>query len=82
MGNKDLDKLMEIIDSIKMYSGRDEVKIVGNSKSFEELTAMGFPLTDFKCEEVNDELDESKIYIIPIDTKRKDNLCLRILEDA
>ena len=71
MSNKDsnkltYDKLMELVDSIKMYSGYDEVKLVGNNKTFEELMAMGFPLGDFKCEEVL-ELDESKLYVIPID---------------
>ena len=61
------DKLMEVIDSIKMYSGCDEVKLVGNDKSFEELTALGFPFGEFKCENITDMLDESKLYIIPIE---------------
>lgn len=67
MGNKDYEKIMELIDSIKMYSGCDEVKLVGDNKTFEELIALGFPLGKFKCENVGDTLDESKLYIIPID---------------
>lgn len=68
MGNKyDYDELMNLIDTIKICSGRDEVKLIGDNKSFEELMAIGFPLGKFKCENIGDVLDESKLYIIPID---------------
>lgn len=69
MSNKDLDKLMECIDSVKKYSGCDEVKLVGNSASLEKLIAMGFPLTNFQYEKVV-ECEEAKLYIIPIDKMR------------
>ena len=79
MSNKDLDKLtynklMELIDSVKMSSGYDEVKLVGNDKSFEELTALDFPLGEFKCENITDMLDESRLYIIPIDSKHQKSI--------
>ncbi len=68
MGNKyNYDELMNLIDTIKICSGRDEVKLIGDNKSFEELMAIGFPLGKFKCENIGDVLDESKLYIIPID---------------
>lgn len=79
MSNKVLDrltydKLMELIDSIKMYSGYDEVKLVGNDKSFEELASLNFPLGEFKCENINDMLDESRLFIIPIDSKHQNSI--------
>lgn len=64
MNNMNLDSLMELIDSVKMYSGCDEVKLVGNNKAFEKLIAMGFPLGEFKCENTV-ELDESNLWIMP-----------------
>lgn len=72
MSNKDLDtltydKVMKLIDSVKMYSGCDEVELKGDDKTFEELMKLGFPLGEFKCENITDLLDESKLYIIPID---------------
>ena len=68
MDNKDLDKLIEIINTIKTYSGCDEVELWGNDKTFEELIASGFPLGEFECKNMMGEpLDESKLYIVPID---------------
>lgn len=58
-------ELIELINSVKSYSGCDEVKLIGNHKAFEELRAIGFPLTNFKCEELS-EPDEPQLYIIPI----------------
>lgn len=67
MNNKlTYEKLMDLADTIKICSGCDEVKLVGNHKTFEEMMTMGIPLTDFKCEEVF-EFDESQLYIMPID---------------
>lgn len=74
MSDKDLDKdkLIELINSVKTYSGCDEVEIVGSNKTLEILMVNGFPLYKFKCKEVPDlDLDESKIYIIPIDGDKK-----------
>lgn len=59
------DRLIELIDCVKMYSGCDEVELIGSHKTFEEIIAMGFPLTDLKCEEPF-EIDESLLYIIPV----------------
>ena len=67
MSNKDLDKLMELIDSVKMHSGCEKVTLIGNKQLFDELITLGFPLGDFVCKEVADELDESKLYIIPVE---------------
>lgn len=71
MNNKDLayDKIMELIDSVKIYSGCDNVELWGNNQTFEELMASGFPLGEFKCKKVLDELDESRLYIIPTQPK-------------
>ena len=69
MSNKlTYDKLIELINSVKMYSGCNKVKLVGSHKVFEEVIAAGFPLTDFECEEPESplEFDESQLYIIPI----------------
>lgn len=69
MSNKlTYDKLIELINSVKMYSGCNEVKLVGSHKVFEEVMAMGFPLTDFEYEEPESplEFDESQLYIIPV----------------
>lgn len=60
------ERLVGLIDYIKMYSGCDEVELIGSHKTFEEIIAMGFPLTDFKYEEPF-EIDESQLYIIPIE---------------
>ncbi len=59
------EKLIELVDKVKACSGCNEVKLAGNDKTFKELTIMGFPLTEFKCEKAL-ELDESQLYVIPI----------------
>lgn len=61
------DELMEIINTIKTYSGRNEVMLISNNKSFEELKALNFPLSNFKCQVLDDELEESKLFIVPIE---------------
>ena len=55
-----------MVDLVKACSGCDKVKFVGTHKTFEEIMAMGFPLNDVKCERVF-ELDESQLYIIPVE---------------
>lgn len=67
----DYNELIKLIDSVKMYSGCDEVKLVGNNKTFEELIASGFPLGEFKCENMDDMLDETRLWVIPIDGNKK-----------
>ena len=68
--NEDVNKLLELIDSVKMYSGCDDVGLFGNHKTFEELISAGFQLDKFKCTEFS-ELDESHIYIIPLPEHKK-----------
>ena len=69
-------ELIGLIDSVKMCSGCDKVKLVGSHKTFEEVMAMDFPLTDFEYEELEPspesplEFNESTLYIIPIDDLR------------
>ena len=66
MGDKlTYEKLIELIDKVKACSGCNEVELVANGETFKELTIMGFPLTEFKCEEAF-EIDESQLYVIPI----------------
>ena len=60
------DRLIELIDCVKMCSGCDEVELIGSHKTFKEIMAMGLPLTDLKCE-APFEIDESQLYIIPIE---------------
>lgn len=71
MSNKNSDKLtyeklIELIDKVKACSGCNEVKLAADDKTFKKLTIMGFPLTEFKCEKAL-ELDESQLYVIPIE---------------
>lgn len=70
MNNKlTYDELIELIDYVKMCSGCDKVKLIGSHKTFEEIMAMGFPLTDFQYEEPKEpfEINESQLYIIPVE---------------
>ena len=60
------EKLVEMVDLVKVCSGCDKVKFIGTHETFEEIIAMGFPLNDFECERVF-ELDEAQLYIIPIE---------------
>ena len=59
------DELIKLIDKVKTYSGCSEVELTGCHKTFEELIKIGFPLTDFKCNE-EFKLDTSQLYIIPV----------------
>jgi hypothetical protein len=58
-------ELIKLIDKVKIASGCNEVELIGNHKTFEELMAEGFPLAAFKCTE-DLKLDESQLYVIPI----------------
>ena len=62
------DDLLKLIDNVKMYSGCDEVELIGNYKTFQDLIAKGFPLDKFKCTEATSpfELDRSQLCIVPI----------------
>ena len=62
-----MDKLLELINSVKTASKYNEIEIWGNKKSFDELMASGFPLGNFKHKEI--EFDESRIMIIPCEPK-------------
>lgn len=61
--------LLKLIDKVKMCSGCNEVELVGNHKTFQELIVKGFSLDKFKCTEATSpfELDRSQLYIIPIE---------------
>lgn len=62
-----MNELLELINSVKAASTYNEVELLGDKKSFDELIASGFPLKDFKHTEV--ESDESKIIVIPCEPK-------------
>lgn len=62
-----MNKLLELINSVKTTSKYNEVELWGDKKSFDELIASGFPLKDFKCKEF--EFDESKIIVVPCEPK-------------
>lgn len=68
MNNKDLtyEKIMKLINFVKMASGCDEVALYGNNQTFEKLMELGFPLGEFKCENVSDMFDDPRLYIMPI----------------
>ena len=70
MNNNDINtltsnELIKLIDKVKIASGCNEVELIGNHKTFEDLMTAGFPSADFKCTE-DLRLDESQLYVIPI----------------
>ena len=84
MDNKDsneltYDELINLINTVKTYSGCDEVTLVGNNKAFENLTSLGLPLDEFKCKVIFDELDETKLFIIPVGPKHQDNIKIKFV---
>lgn len=62
-----MNELLELINSVKAASKYNEVELLGDKKSFDELIASGFPLEDFNCREF--EFNESKIMVIPCEPK-------------
>lgn len=62
-----MDKLLELINSVRAVSKYNEIELWGSKKSFDELIASGFPLQDFKHKEV--ECSESNIMVIPCEPK-------------
>ena len=65
--NESLNKMIELIDSIKIWNGYSEVELIGNKKSFDKLIEFGFPLGNYRHQEIS--FDESKIIIIPCKPK-------------
>lgn len=63
--NLNLKQLEILIDTVKTQSGRNEVELIGNRKTFKELIELGFPLNNFKHVEVLDEPDEQRLWVIP-----------------
>lgn len=63
-----MNELLELINSVKIALGCNEVELWGDKKSFDELLTSGFPLGDFKCKEF--EFDESRIMVIPCEAKQ------------
>lgn len=61
--DKDLNKLTELINSVKAAGTYKEVQLVGDKKSFDKLIKSGFPLENYRYYEISS--DESKIFIIP-----------------
>lgn len=62
-----MNELLELINSVKAASKYNEVELLGDKKSFDELIAYGFPLGNFKCKEI--QFDEPGIMVIPYKPK-------------
>lgn len=62
--DKDLSKIIELINSVKATTKCNEVELIGDKESFNKLVASGFPLENYKYQEVQF-VDESRIVIIP-----------------
>lgn len=61
--NKDLNKLIEVIDSVKAATEYKEVQLIGGKEAFDKLIESGFPLENYRHYETS--FDKSKIFIIP-----------------
>ena len=66
--NNDLNKLLELIDSVKSRNDYNcEVELIGSKESFDKLTEIGFDLNSVRHQETL--IDDSKIFIIPTTPK-------------
>ena len=65
--NEELNKLLELIDSVKTTNIDSEIELIGSKKCFDKLTEIGFDLNSVKHHEF--EFDDSKIFIIPAKPK-------------
>lgn len=61
--SKDLNKIMELINSVKAFDNYEEVELIGSKESFNKLIESGFPLENYRHYETS--FDDSKIFIIP-----------------
>lgn len=61
--NDDLNKWLELIDSVKATNIGREIELIGSKKAFSELMQMGFDLNSVRHHEI--EFDDSKIFVIP-----------------
>ena len=65
--NDDLNKLLELIDSVKATNIDSEIELIGSKESFNKLTQIGFDLNSVRHYEF--EFDDSKIFIILAEPK-------------
>lgn len=66
--NEDLNKFLELIDSVKAVNTEyKEVELVGSKESIDKLTELGFDLNNVRHQEI--QTDESTILIIPAKPK-------------
>lgn len=65
--NEDLNKMIELINSVKATNIDSEIELIGSKKSFDKLTEIGFDLNSVRHHEF--EFDDSKIFIIPAKPK-------------
>lgn len=65
--NDDLNKMIELINSVKARNIDSEIELIGSKESFDKLTEIGFDLNCVKHHEFK--IDESKIFIIPAKPK-------------
>lgn len=62
-----MNKLLELINSVKATNGHNEVELLGCKESFDKLIKFGFPLEAYRHQETP--FDESKIITIPCKPK-------------
>lgn len=65
MGNYN-DELMTLIESVKARSNSNDVKIWLNKKAFDIVTRNGFPISKFKHKIVNEGIESTRIFIVPL----------------
>ncbi len=63
----DSNKLLELIDSVKACSEHHKVEFIGSKEYFDKLAELGFYLDNVRYQE--SPYDESKILILPVNTK-------------
>lgn len=67
--DKDLSKIIELINSVKTTAKCNEVELIGDKESFNKLVESGFPLENYKHQELQFVDDEPRIIIIPYEPR-------------
>lgn len=67
--NEDLNKMIELINSVRTSNIGDEIELIGSKESFDKLEQIGFDLNSVRHHEIK--FDDSKIFIITAPAKLK-----------